>query len=128
MPQAKNCFIFPALILSASCSAAPSQEFYELHYGTTRYLPMRDELAADYIDDDTDVVPATLKRCGAQFLAFNGQITDGGEAAYFALPSGDSKAKACIKQALPQGDLRPASADVVRLLHTRKRPAPEKPA
>jgi hypothetical protein len=99
----------------------------EFHYGTTRYIPMTDTPATDFIDQDVYVVPAALHKCGATFLAFNGEITDGGEAAYFSLPDGADKAKACIERTLPQGDLRPASPELVKLLRGRKPPALPRP-
>jgi hypothetical protein len=79
---------------------------------------MLGRLAEDYIEDDARAVPAAIKRCGAQFVAFNGRITDGGEAAYFS--TDHQSAVECVKRALPQAAVEPAPAVLVGALREKR--------
>lgn len=89
--------------LAIGCEQQESPVFFRLLFGETRFVPMTDDLAGDYIPNHWTVVPRTLQQCGAKFLGFDGSITDGGEAAYFAVDADNIDALKCIQRQLPQG-------------------------
>lgn len=111
-------YAFLALTACIGCAPAPEPDIYQVGYGPTQYLPLSGGYARDYIDEDVRRVPAAIRRCGARFLAFNGEITDGGEEAYFAVTKSGSVG--CVKRALPQGTVEPAPSVIVDLLRKKR--------
>lgn len=110
------------VIISAGCTLDREPAFYELMYGTTREVPMTNRIAEDHIEDDVRRVPAAINRCGGKFLAFNGQIIHGGEAAYFS--ASDQSTIECVKRSLPQARVDAAPASLIgKLRHRQSAPA-----
>jgi hypothetical protein len=95
-----------AMALTACSATRQPGQVFELAYGTTRYLPMSTDLANDYIPNDTTVIPKIIRKCGGRFLGFNGEITDGGEAAYFEAGQNIQLVTDCIAKVLPHVTLR----------------------
>jgi hypothetical protein len=111
-------------VLATGCERQKGQVIFRLLFGETRFVPMTDDLAGDYIPNHWTVVPKTLQQCGAKFLGFDGGITDGSEAAYFAVDSDNLDALKCIQRQLPQGrtekvDKTPEIETLLRLKHGR---------
>jgi hypothetical protein len=110
--------------LATGCERQKDQTIFRLLFGETRFVPMTDDLAGDYIPQHWTVVPKTLQHCGAKFLGFDGGITDGGEAAYFTIDSDNRDAMKCIRRQLPQGrtekvEKTPEIEKLLRLQHDR---------
>lgn len=75
----------------------------EMTFGTTEWVWDTEERADDYIQDYEVRVPRAAVDCGVRLSGFHGQITDGGEAAYFEVAENVQSKVACLRRRLPEG-------------------------
>ena len=75
----------------------------EMTFGTTEWVWTTEERATDYIRDYEVRVPLAAVDCKVKLFGFSGQITDGGEAAYFEVTEDIQSKVACLKRRLPEG-------------------------
>ena len=96
-------------MLAISCSGAVACDtqlpaIYSLKFSMIDSAPPEGWPSAFVANHET-VVPGTIRTCGAEFLAFDRAVTDGGEAAYFELKPDAPGAVTCIKRRIPQGEI-----------------------
>ena len=72
-------------------------------FGTTEWVWPTEERATDYIPEYEVRVPSAAVDCKVKLFGFDGQITDGGEAAYFEVTADVESKVACLKRKLPEG-------------------------
>lgn len=87
------------LCLTPGCHARRTQPppLYEMTFA----INVTGRPGRDSIPNYRTVIPKVVRQCGAEFLAFNDTVTDGGEGAIFQVLGEPGTATACVQRNLP---------------------------
>ena len=95
-----------AVFLLFSACDAKEADVYALQFSVSDSAPLDEKPDRNAIPNFETNIPRAIGYCGAEFLAFDRAVTDGGEAAYFRLKPTHPDALHCIKSRIPSGNVR----------------------
>lgn len=95
--------LFVVVIMQAGGCSKVEPPVIEMTFGTADWLFELNKPAPNYIADIGKTLPLAARKCRSTVLGLNGQISDGGEAAYFSTTGDPNATLRCLEAILPQG-------------------------
>jgi hypothetical protein len=91
-----------AVFVIGGCHAhAAKPRLYEMSFA----INVTGRPGPDSIPSYRRVIPKVVRHCGAEFLAFDDTVSDGGEGAFFQVGGEPGTVTACVKRSFPETNI-----------------------